>query len=109
MTRACRGPRHPVRRQGDHPDAAAKAEIDRRVLDAAISAVFLHSMKLWLFALFVVGTILIVISGLALSRKVLPILALAGYIVGFVLGYIFQSDDVAGLNDLWIIWTCVYL
>jgi len=66
-------------------------------------------MKDWPFVLFIVGIIIISVSGLALGRKVLPALTAIGYIVGFVLGYIFQFDYGPGLNSLWEIWTCVYL
>lgn len=73
---------------------------------------FLHGMKQWPYALFLVGVIIIVISGLVLSRKILPFFTLAGYIVGFIFGYIFQFDygsNYNRLNSFWIIWTCVYL
>ncbi len=73
---------------------------------------FLHGMKQWPLALFLVGVIIIVISGLVLNRKILPFFTLAGYIVGFIFGCIFQFDygpDYNRLNSFWIIWTCVYL
>lgn len=70
---------------------------------------FLHNMKEWPFVLFGVGAIIIIILGLAFNRKILPILTVSGYIVGFISGYIFQFDYGTGLNNLWIIWTCVYL
>lgn len=70
---------------------------------------FLHNMKDWPLILFAVGVIVIVTSGLAFGRKMLPVLTAAGYIAGFIAGYIFQSDYDTGLNSLWIIWTCVDL
>lgn len=69
---------------------------------------FLHGMKDWPFILFIAGTVVIVISGVAFDKKALPVLTLAGYIIGFISGYIFRSDYDIGLNNLWIIWTCVY-
>ena len=70
---------------------------------------FLHGMKQWPLALFIAGAVVIAVSGLALGRKALPILTLAGYAAGFILGYLFQSDYGAGQNSLWIIWACVDL
>ena len=74
---------------------------------------FLHYMISWSFYLFVIGIIVIVISGLILSGKILPVFTLIGYLIGFILGYIFQSDygdyDYCNRNNFWAIWTCVYL
>ncbi len=73
---------------------------------------FLHGMKQWTLALFLVGVIIIVISGLVLNRKILPFFTLAGYIVGFIFGSIFQFDygpDYNRLNNFWIIWACIDL
>ncbi len=69
---------------------------------------FLHNMKEWPVVLFAVGAIIVIISGLAFCKRILPVLTVSGYIVGFILGYIFQFDYGTGLNNLWIIWTCVY-
>ncbi len=69
----------------------------------------LHGMKDWPLVLFLVGAVILVISGFVLSRKLLPAFTLIGYVAGFILGYIFQFDYGDGLNNLWMIWTCVYL
>ena len=69
----------------------------------------LHGMKELPFNLFIIGAVIIIISGMAFSRKILPVLTPVGYIVGFVLGYFFQFDYGVGLNSLWIIWIGVYL
>ncbi len=72
---------------------------------------FLHGMKQWPLALFLAGVIIVVISGLVLSRKILPLFTLAGYVVGFIFGCIFQFDygpDYNRLNSFWMIWTCIY-
>lgn len=70
---------------------------------------FLHNMKDWPFVLFAVGAVIIIISGLVFGKKILPVLTVSGYIVGFILGCKFQSDYGIGLNNRWIIWTMVYL
>ena len=68
---------------------------------------FLHGMKDWPLFLFAAGVIVTIVSGLIFGRKILPVLTVSGYIAGFFLGYIFQFDYGAGLNSLWIIWTCI--
>lgn len=70
---------------------------------------FLHGMKEWPFDLLVFGVLIIAVSGLILCKKFLPVFTLAGYVVGFALGYLFQFDYGRELNSMWIIWTCVYL
>lgn len=67
-----------------------------------------HGMKEWPLTLFIVGAVIIAVSTI-LRRKILPILTLVGYLAGFIAGYIFQFDYGVDLNNLWIIWTCVYL
>lgn len=69
----------------------------------------LHGMKEWPLILFLVGALVISISGLVLGQKVLPILTFLGYVLGFAAGYIFQRDSGVGLNNMWIIWSGVSL
>ncbi len=70
---------------------------------------FLHGMREWPFVLFVSGILVAAVSGLVFEKKILPVFTLAGYDLGFFLGYCFQRDYGPGLNSLWIIWSCVYL
>lgn len=69
----------------------------------------LHGMKQWPFYLFIIGFIVIVVSGFGCKCKRLPILTVAGYILGFIVGYIVRFDYGIGLNILWIIWTCLFV
>lgn len=70
---------------------------------------FLHGMKEWPFDLFILGAVVITLSGLVYKGKVLPVLTAAGYLVGFFVGYLFQTDYGIDLNSLWLIWSGVYL
>ncbi len=71
-----------------------------------------HSMKQWPEVLFGVGLVAVVLSFL-LQGKTTPIFTALAYILGFAAGVIFQTDGVdaggARTNDLWIIWTGVFL
>ena len=72
----------------------------------------LHGMKVWPLVLFVCGIVVIVVSFVAKANLV-PIFTALSYITGFVVGAIFQTDglDTGGgrTNNLWIIWTVVFL
>ena len=72
----------------------------------------LHGMKGWTLCLFLAGAAIICGSGIALKRKVLPVMTVAGYMAGFLAGWLFRSDygtEWNPRNNMWIIWTCVYL
>ncbi len=64
----------------------------------------LHGMKDFPMYLLVAGVIVIVISGFIRENKVLPILTVVGYIVGFICGNAFGYSYGEGLHNMWIIW-----
>ena len=76
----------------------------------------LHGMSQWTFILFVFGLVIILIAAIAGARKVM-FGTVSGYIVGFALGMIFQTNtfhpyrgpDGGYTNNAWVIWTLVYL
>lgn len=72
----------------------------------------IHGMKQWPEILFIVGLIIWGISFVA-KAKTVPICLALSHIIGFVAGVIFQTDGVdaggARTNNLWIIWTLVYI
>ena len=72
----------------------------------------IHGMKEMPVDLFVFGMIFIIISFI-LKCKITPICASVAYIIGFVVGMIFQTNgvDVGGgtTNNLWIIWVVVFV
>ena len=72
----------------------------------------IHGMKQWPAILFGIGIIAVVISFI-LDGKTTPICIAFSYIVGFVVGIIFQTDGIdsggARTNNLWIIWTVVFI
>ena len=70
---------------------------------------FLHGMKEWPLDLFAAGAVIIALSGIILGAKRLPALTAAGYILGFVAGSVFRWDSTLGYDNLWIIWTGVFL
>lgn len=69
-----------------------------------------HGMKEFPVVLLVLGLVVMGISVLT-AKKVLPYFISAGYIIGFVFGFIFQVTkmDVNGVsvNNLWVIWAVV--
>lgn len=69
----------------------------------------IHGMKEWPLWLFVFGAIVIAIFGIALHNNTLSVFVVIGYVLGFVIGYLFQFDYGIGLNSMWIIWTCSYM
>ena len=72
----------------------------------------IHGMKQWPEILFIVGLIIWGIS-FVVKAKTVPICLALSHIIGFVAGVIFQTDGVdaggARTNNLWIIWTLVYI
>ena len=72
----------------------------------------IHGMKQWPVILFVIGIIAVTISFI-LEGKTVPICTALLYIAGFVAGVFFQTDgtDSGGTttNNLWIIWTVVFI
>ena len=72
----------------------------------------LHGMKAWPLVLFVCGIVVIGISFIAKAKQI-PIFTALSYIVGFAAGAIFHTDglDAGGgkTNNLWIIWTVVFV
>ncbi len=69
----------------------------------------LHQMKDWSLCMFIFGAIIIGIFGVLYSRNTISIFTVAGYILCFFIGYLFQFDYGFGLNSMWIIWTCSYI
>lgn len=65
---------------------------------------FLHGMKEFPLYLCILGSILIVISGVLKGNRILPTAAALGYILGFPVGKLFETNYGEGLNSLWIIW-----
>ncbi len=72
----------------------------------------IHGMKQWPNALAVVGLVIVVIASIVGKRK-LSIATVAGYIGGFIIAMIFNTDglDPGGgrTNNAWIIWGCVFI
>ena len=72
----------------------------------------LHGMKQFPLYLLIVGIIVITVSGFIKGNRIAPILTVAGYIVGFFIGYLFAvtSYDPGGgtLNNMWLIWMGSY-
>jgi len=76
---------------------------------------FLHGMGQWPIILFVFGLAVIGIAAISNRQKVM-ICVVAGYVVGFVLGMLLNSDTYhpyrgPGVysNNNWVIWTATYL
>ena len=71
-----------------------------------------HGMREWPVYLFAVGVTVLLFSFFA-RVKVLPFVTALGYTVAFAMGALFQKDgtDPGGgtTNNLWIIWTLVFL
>ena len=72
----------------------------------------IHGMKQWPVILFAIGIIAVAISFI-LEGKTTPVCTAFSYIAGFVVGVMFQTDgtDAGGTttNNLWIIWTVVFI
>ena len=71
-----------------------------------------HGMKEFPVTLLVLGLAVMLISVLT-SKKVLPYFISAGYLIGFVFGFIFQVTKMdangVSVNNLWVIWAGVYV
>ncbi len=71
-----------------------------------------HGMKEFPSVLLILGLVVMVISALT-SKKVLPYFISAGYIIGFVFGFLFQVTKMdangVSVNNLWVIWAGVYV
>lgn len=70
---------------------------------------FLHGMKEWPLDLFAVGAVVIALSGILFRAKLLPALTAAGYLLGFAAGCLLHQEYAPGRDDLWILWTGVFL
>jgi hypothetical protein len=72
----------------------------------------IHGMKQWPNLLAIVGWITIVIASIG-GRRLLSIATVVGYIGGFVIGMIFNTDGVdqggGGINNTWKIWGIVFI
>ena len=97
-----------------------------RILTALLSAVLLlagyvltryilfdlHGMKQWPFAMLILSAIIAVIS-LIMKARLIPIMTGVAYSISFMIAALFQVDSInaAGMrtNNLWIIWTGVFL
>jgi hypothetical protein len=76
---------------------------------------FLHGMGQWPIILLVFGLIVIAISAVSVSRKVM-IGTVAGYVIGFACGMLFNRDTYhpergpgVYTNNNWLIWLAVLL
>ena len=71
-----------------------------------------HGMKEFPVTLLILGLAVMLISVLT-SKKVLPYFISAGYIIGFVFGFLFQVTKMdangVSVNNLWVIWASVYV
>ena len=71
-----------------------------------------HGMKEFPAVLLILGLVVMVISGLS-TKKIIPYFISVGYIIGFVLGFIFQETKIdangVSVNNLWVIWAVVYV
>lgn len=71
-----------------------------------------HGMTSWSELLYFVGKIAIATS-FCLKGKIAPICTAFAYSIGFIAGFLFQTDGVdpggGTTNSLWIIWTGVFL
>lgn len=71
-----------------------------------------HGMKEFPTTLLILGLAMLVISVLT-SKKILPYFISAGYIIGFVSGFLFQVTKMdangVSVNNLWVIWAGVYV
>lgn len=91
------------------PGAASLAGLLGAYLVLRYPLFFLHGMKDWPLVLFAAGAVVILFSSFSFGCKMLPFFTVFGYMIGFILGYIFQMSSNAGLNNLWVIWTCAAL
>ena len=71
----------------------------------------LHGMKQWPLILYLIGAALTLIPGFLKpeQNRTLPVVACLAYLLGFITAYFTRSDYGEGLNNLWILWTYVFL
>ena len=71
-----------------------------------------HGMKEFPVVLLVLGLVVMVAS-VVTTKTILPYFISAGYIIGFVSGFIFQATKIdsngVSVNNLWVIWAVVYV
>jgi len=72
----------------------------------------MHGMKQWPNLLAIVGLIIVVVSNI-LERRILSVATIAGYMGGFALAMIFNTDGIdsggGATNNAWIIWGCAFV
>ena len=72
----------------------------------------LHGMKQWPLTLLVIGGLAAGVAWI-LQARLMPLVASAAYTISFFIGVLLQTNsiDAGGMatNNLWIIWTGVYL
>ncbi|MBD5084296.1 MAG: hypothetical protein HDT33_04320 [Clostridiales bacterium] len=68
----------------------------------------LHGMTQWPWILFLTGLIAAVFAG-ALGAKWAVLGTLAGYLIGFFCGVIFNIPGPNGTTRGWFVWMCVFL
>lgn len=72
----------------------------------------LHGMKQWPTVLGIASLVVLVLS-LILKKHWLPVITDLGYIGGFAVAFLLNSDGVdaggARTNNLWVIWTALLL
>ena len=72
----------------------------------------MHGMREWPVILFAVGAAVIV-AALLVKAKYVPAAVSAAYTLAFLLGVLLQTDGVdpggGRTNNLWIIWTVVFI
>lgn len=70
-----------------------------------------HGMAAWPETLYHIGSGLLAISFVC-KWRITPFCIALGYSIGFVAGFLFQTDGVdpggGTTNNLWIIWTAVF-
>lgn len=68
-----------------------------------------HGMKSFPLYLLIIGLVIIGATGIIGKNKLLPIITVIGYVVGFIIGVMFQCNYGKGLNNMWIIWLCCFV
>ena len=72
----------------------------------------LHGMKQWPQTLLIIGAVIVVAAWFQKS-KLIPLITSAAYTVSFFSGVLFHTNSVdaggTATNNLWIIWTGMYL
>ena len=72
----------------------------------------LHGMKQWPLTLLVIGGLVAGVAWL-LKARLTPWITSAGYTLSFLIGALLQTDSIdasgTATNNLWIIWTGIYL